>query len=787
MTNKYIGSRVKRKEDPRLLTGNGRYVDDIKIVGQLHIAFYRSDHSHARICNIDTQAAKCSPGVIDVFTEKDICEYYSPVIAQSRMKNYQATVMSILAKDKVRYVGEPIVAVVAESRYAAEDAAALIAVDYEALPFITDPKVAAQLNAPKLHEELDSNILVERSFRRGDVEQAFWKPQVHIKEQFRFNRKTSVAMENRTYLANYDCTLNHLTLYSSTQVPGIIKDALSDLLNIPGNELRVIAPDVGGGFGGKTSLYPEEILVVLLARKLKKPVKWASDRLEDLTTTSQAFDELIDAEIAVDADGKILGLKAEVIGDVGAYSIYPWTAGIEPVQVISFLPGPYKIENYDAHVRAVATSKSPTGPYRGVGRPCSTFVMERLIDLASEQLDMDPKEMRLKNLVQPDEFPYKAASGIVWDKSGFVEGLNAACDAINYDELRDQQARARDEGRLFGIGISTFAELTGIGSRISASPGMPINTGTETASISIDSTGSIVARFGVASHGQGLETSLAQVVAEHLNVSIDSVRIIHGDSDAVAHSTGTYASRSAALGSGAAILATRALNVKLLKIASILLGDEEENIFIQDGFFFNKNTDKSLSLKALAKAYYSQMGSIPAELKEEIGDLSATKTYDPLWGTTSSATHVVALEIDRISLKVKISKYIVAEDCGQMINPLIVEGQVHGGVAQGIGAALFEEMVYDEQGQALSASLADYIVPAATEIPRIDIEHLDVELPPTLSGVRGMGESGTIGAPAAIANAISDALAPLDQYVTELPMTPERIFRLVQAAQNPSS
>ena len=365
-------------------------------------------------------------------------------------------------------------------------------------------------------------------------------------------RKTAVAIEPRASLAEYEPGRDALTLYCATQVPGIVRNALAEALDLPGHRLRVIAPDVGGGFGGKGSLYPEEIFVCAAARQLARSVKWTSDRMEDLAATSQAFDEIMDAELGLDRDGHALALRADVTGDVGAYSIYPWTAALEPVQVVSFLPGPYRVQHYRGRTRGVATSKAPTGPYRGVGRPIATFVMERLMDMAAARIGIDPAEIRARNFVRPEDFPYKTAPGIVWDRSGFGECLTAACDRLDYHALRRKQAELRAAGRWFGIGIASYAELTGIGSRISVAPGMPINTGTETAAISIDATGAVTAAFGVASHGQGLETTLAQVVAEHLGVRVEDVRIVHGDSAAVAGGTGTYASRSTVLAGGAA-------------------------------------------------------------------------------------------------------------------------------------------------------------------------------------------------------------------------------------------
>ena len=586
-----------------------------------------------------------------------------------------------------------------------------------------------------------------------------------------------MAIENRAYLAQYDAGRRALTLHSTTGSPGIVRDALVRILGIPGNRVRVIAPDVGGSFGGKGSLYPEEILVCALARELGRPVKWTGDRMEDLASTSQAFDETIDAQIAVDEEGHILGLRADVVGDVGAYSIYPWTAGLEPVQVISFMPGPYRVPVYHGRVRGVATCKSPTGPYRGVGRPTSTFVMERLIDMAAHRLGLDAREIRRRNLIRPEEFPYKTAPGIVWDRSGFLEALEGGCERIGYDALRVRQAEARAQGKLLGIGLACYAELSGIGSRISASPGMPINTGTEIATIKIDPSGTITAYFGIASHGQGLETSLAQVVADALGARMQDITVVHGDTAAVSHSTGTYASRSAVLAGGAGMQAGAALREKLARVAAHLLNSHPPYIDIHDGVVTAMDNGATTTIADIADAVYSQMGRVPKEVAEV---LEETRSYDPVWGTTSSATHIAVVEVDPETCMVRVLDYLVAEDCGRMINPLIVEGQVHGAVAQGIGAALFEEVVYDERGQLLTATLVDYVAPSATEIPAIGVLHIESIVPATLGGFRGMGEGGTIGAPAAIANAISDALQPLGIEITELPASPERLFQLIQ-------
>jgi carbon-monoxide dehydrogenase large subunit len=558
-----------------------------------------------------------------------------------------------------------------------------------------------------------------------------------------------------------------------------VRDALAESLDLPGNRLRVVAPDVGGSFGSKGSLYPEEILLCVAAKKMRRSLRWTADRLEDISSSSQAFAEIVEAVMGFDENGVAIALEADVIGDVGAFSIYPWTCALEPVQVVSFLPGPYKIRSYRGAVRGVATNKPPTGPYRGVGRPISTFVTERLMDMGAKALGIDPLEIRRRNLVRADEFPYRMASGIIWDKTGFIECLEAAAQAGDYGKLREKQRAARAQGRYFGIGLSSYAELTGIGSRISAAPGMPINTGSETAKIRLDSTGAITAAFGVASHGQGLETTLAQIIADDLGARFADIRIVQGDSDGVPMSTGTYASRSAVLGGGAAKHASQMLREKIRKVASHLLEASGEDIDVYDGRATVTGTDRMVTFRQIAKAVYSDMKTLPVDARQE---LEASYTYDPINGTTAGATHLVAVEVDPASGFVKIHCYMVAEDCGRIINPMIVDGQVHGGVAQGIGAALYEEMIYDEDGQLLSASLVDYIVPSAVEVPAMKVVHIESESAVT-GGFRGMGEGGTIGAPAAIANAIADALSELDINISILPMTPQRIFALLEQAR----
>ena len=775
---RHVGMPIRRTEDPRLLTGNGEYAADRRADRALHVAFRRSEQPHADIVRVDTSRARAAPGVVAVFSAEDVAEDYKPVIPFSRMPNYYATPITALAWKKVRYVGEAVVAVVAEDRYLAEDALELIDIEYAPLGAVSDPELAVSEDAPLLHEEAATNVLVAREFKKGDVGAELATAHVRVRDRFRMTRKAPLAIEPRSYSAEFESRRESITLYTSSNVPGIVRDALAESLDLPGNRLRVVAPDVGGSFGSKGSLYPEEIFLCVAARKLRRSLKWTADRLEDICSSSQGFAEIIEAEMGFDENGVAVALEADVIGDVGAYSIYPWTCGLEPVQVVSFLPGPYKIRSYRGAVRAVATNKPPTGPYRGVGRPVSTFVAERLMDMGAKALGIDPLEIRRRNLVRADEFPYRIASGIIWDRTGFVECLEAAAQAGEYEKLRMQQRAARAEGRYFGIGLATYAELTGIGSRIAVAPGMPINTGSETAKIRLDSTGAITAAFGIASHGQGLETTLAQIIADDLGARFEDIRVVQGDSDAVPMSTGTYASRSAVLGGGAAKHASLILREKIKMVASHLLEAAADDIDVAGGLATVTGTDRAVSFKQIAKAVYSDMKTLPVEARQE---LEASYTYDPINGTTACATHLVAVEVDPSTCFVKIHKYVVAEDCGRIINSMIVDGQVHGGVAQGIGAALYEEMIYDEDGQLLSASLVDYVIPSAVEIPNIDVVHIESESA-VAGGFRGMGEGGTIGAPAAIANAISDALSAFGINVSILPMTPERIFKLLEQA-----
>jgi carbon-monoxide dehydrogenase large subunit len=733
---------------------------------------------------------------VAVLTGEDLAPLAKPLRAVSKMPGYQITEWPALAVGKVRYVGEAVAVVVARNRYVAEDAAEMIAIEYQPLEPVFDLAAAATPGSQLLHESADSNVLVSREFLHGgarpglpragatdDVTHAatdsLTAETLAVRERFRIRRHAAICIEPRSYVGEFNPGEDFLTLHSTTQCPGVVRSAVAELLGMAENRVRVISIDVGGGFGAKSSVYPEEVAVCAMARMLGRAVKWTSDRREDLMATSQGWDEVIDAELTVKRDGEIVELKAEVIADVGAYSVYPWTACIEPVQTASFLPGPYHVPNYWARASAVATCKAPTGPYRGVGRPISTFVMEGLIERAARRLGLDPVEIRLRNFIRSDEFPYKIPTGIVWDRADFKGTLLKARELLGYANWREQQAQVRQQGRLVGIGFASFVELTGIGSATSAAPGMALPAGTEAATVRVDPSGTVTAIFGVAAHGQGLETTLAQVVADEMGVAMEDVRVVWGDTDAAPYGTGSYASRGAVMGGGAAIMASRVVAEKARRIAAHLLETASpQDASTRTSGAIGGRFESSVSLREVARAAYAGAKRLPKGLEP---GLEATCFYDPYYGTASYAAHGAVVEVNPETFATSILAYVVADDCGRMINPLIVDGQVYGGVAQGLGAALLEEVVYEPSGQLMTGSLMDYLIPTATDIPRIVVNHMDIPSPTSLGGFRGVGESGTIGAPAAVANAINDALSQLGIELGELPITPTRIFEYLVA------
>ncbi|MBI3089862.1 MAG: xanthine dehydrogenase family protein molybdopterin-binding subunit [Candidatus Tectomicrobia bacterium] len=777
---RYVGAAVKRLEDPRHLRGGGRFVPDIVLPRMLHAAFLRSPHAHARLAAIDVRAAQALPGVEGVLVGADLTALVKPISPRSRLKEFKATRLPPLATEKVRFVGEALAMVAATSRYVAEDALELIDVEYAPLPPVVDMEAAMLPESALLHEELPDNLIVARHFRAGDCRRAFAEAAHVLSARFTTQRHTAAPLETRGAVADSAPGGGRLTLWTSTQIPHLLRTGLAEVLGLPETQVRVVAPDVGGGFGIKGHIFPEEVTLCAASRLLGRPVKWVEDRREDLTSSIHAREHIYEIEVATDGRGVILGLRARIVVDVGAYHVWPWTAAMEPLMAGGFLPGPYRISNYDAATYGVATNKCPVGPYRGVARPASTFAMECTIDLIARRLDLDPAEVRRRNLLTPEEFPYTSASRLVYDSGDYPACLETALRHLDYAEERRRQEELRRQGRCRGIGLACYVELTALGSASPSGPGLEENPASDAASLEMDPSGKVAAKFGITSHGQSLETTLAQVVADEVGVRLEDVTVHQGDTDVSPYGMGTFASRAAVIGGGAAMLAGRDLNAKLRRIAAHLLEANPEDLVLHRGQVYLKGQRQPLlQLAEVARAAYFLNKKLPRDLEP---GLTATRYYDPYEGTASNATHAAVVEVDLATGDVSIVKYLVVEDCGKVINPVVVEGQVWGGVAQGIGGALYEHLRYDEHGQLLTASFMDYLVPSAMEMPETDIVHLETPSPHTLGGLKGMGEGGTIAPAGAITNAVNDALRHLGVVLTDLPLTPERVHAALRRA-----
>jgi carbon-monoxide dehydrogenase large subunit len=759
-----FGASVKRVEDPRLLRGDGRYLADIKRPGLLHAAFLRSPHAHARILRIDSSKACALPGVHLVLEGQEARRLARPFCVPMRAERFWPTEFPHLAFEKVRFVGEPVAMVVAADPYLVLDALDAIAVEYEPLPVVTDVERATAPDAGQLHEEAPNNVLFEHRHSAGDPEGAFAAADVIIRETFRNGRYTGLAMENRGVLAEVDPATGRLLVWSSTQSPFAVRSALASTLDLDESEITVHTPDIGGGFGIKAQIYAEEMLVPLAARQLRLPVRWAGDRIEDLQSSSHARNQVVRAELAARRDGTITALRADVLCDVGAYAIHPYGPALEALGTPSMIPGVYQIKNYAYTTRAVATNKTPGGPYRGVGMVVASFIHERLVDLLAAELHLDPAEVRRRNFIPPDAFPYRTASGMVYDSGSYAESLERALEAVDYSAVRDEQAAARKAGRLLGIGISSYAEFTGIGSSVFQGRGMILVDGREGVRVGVEPSGHVRVVMSFPSIGQGTPTTCAQLVADELGVPLEHVTVLNTDTDAAPFGSGAFASRGAVIGGGAIRTSCDDLKQQACSLAAELLeASPADLVFEQGGVTVRGVPDRRVELAELAVRAESSSG------------LMAKRQYDPPLTTFANATHIAVVEVDPETGLVSMLRYVVAEDCGKVINPLILAGQVHGAIAQGIGGALYEEMRYDADGQLQSASLMDYLVPGAMEIPEVEIHHIETPAPNSPLGVKGVGEGGTIGAAPAIANAIADAL---QARVNELPMTPERVRRL---------
>ena len=776
MGAKYFGAAVKRREDPRFLRGEARFVDDVKLAGMLHAAFLRSPHAHARIAGMRTQAAVAMPGVARVFAFADLERWMKPLplfgavppgLAAAIHFDIRQAPQYALCRDRARHVGEIVAMVVADTRARAEDAAERIEVDWEPLPAVVDMLSAGQPSTPLLHPEWGTNVAIAFSHGIGDADAAFAAAEVTISETFHIQRYVGMPIECRGVVAAWDRRDQTLTTWNSTQVSHFVQQGLTVALELPPHKIRVIAPDLGGGFGTKASGYAEDALIPIVAMVLGRPVKWIEDRREHMMGAAHARHQIHAISLAARRDGTILALRDHIRLDLGAYNVW---GIVLPYNTVAHLIGPHRIRHMRVEVEAVVTNKTPNAPYRGAGRPEAVFAVDRAVDRLARALGMDPAEIRRRNYIRADELPYdfgmpyRDGNPLVYDTGDFPATLEAALEAAGYAEFRHEQERLRARGVYRGIGLSGYVEGTAIG---------PF----EGVSVKIDLAGRAVVATGAVSSGQGHETSFAQVAADALGIPLDWITIVGGDTAAVPFGVGTFASRSAVTAGSSIVDACRKVKDKLVNAAAALLEASAADVEIEDGQAFVRGAPGSaVSLARVVQA------SIPtfASLGVATPDFEASAYHHVPTVTYASAVHVAKVEVDVGTGHVRLIGYLVAHDCGKVINPIIVEGQVHGGVAQGVGGALYEEMVYDEQGQLLTGSFMDYLVPTAMELPPIETVHLEYPSPRNPLGVKGLGEGGAISPPAAIANAIEDALQLFNVKITGTPVSPSRLLALIQ-------
>jgi len=783
MAARYVSTSVKRTEDPPLLMGRAHFIGDLRVPGLLAVKFLRSPHAHARIVAIDVRTALALPGVEAIVTGADLAATTRPIRAAMSGSGYQESAWPALAHGKVRFAGEAVAAVVATDQYRAEDALDALSVTYDPLPAVADAEASMRPDAPRLHDELLDNILFHTHFENGGVQQALESAEIRLSETFRHARCSSSPMETRGVMASVDPVDGLLTVWASSQTPHLLRSGLAEVLGIPDSRLRVLCPSVGGGFGPKMHMYPEDVVVVELARRLRRPVRWLEDRRENLLASAQARDHVNHVDVAARKDGTIVALKSTLICDSGAYSVYPVTASLEPLTAAGILPGPYKIPAlaYDAY--AVATNKCPAGAYRGVGMALGTFVRERVVDMIARRAGLDPAEVRRRNFIDATELPFATASGLVIDSGDPKDSHERALAAGEYARLRAEPRRTAS-GKYRGVGVSAYTEFTGMGSGTFRRRGMMQVSGHDAATVRVELTGEVRGFVSAASQGQGHATTLAQVLADELGVDLAAVTIVEGDTERCPYGSGSFASRSMVVSGGALILAARRVREKIAKIAGHMLEAAPEDLTIEGGTIAVRGAPgRTLTVADVARlAYRPAGGTLPPGVDPA---LEATQYYDPPPATFSNGTHLAVVEVDPETGQVDIVRHVIVEDCGRMVNPMIVEGQTHGAVAQGIGNALYEHFAYDENGQPLTTTFMDYLIPGVMEVPPMDVIH--VETPPavSVSGFKGMAEGGTIGSTAAVANAVADALAPLGVEVRDLPLTPDRVYRLLQA--RPSS
>jgi carbon-monoxide dehydrogenase large subunit len=758
--SKSVGARIKRREDPSLIRGLGQYVDDVKLPEMLHVAILRSPHAHARIKSIDTAAAGQHPGVVAVVTGAELRDQIGTIPTTADNPTLRIPKHFVLAVDKVCYVGEGVAAVVAESRYTARDAIDLIQVEYDPLPAVTDPEKALAPDSPVIHSEWPDNLAFHWEQTQGEVEKAFKQADKVVKQKLVHQRLAPIAIETRGVAARYLSTEKELTVWSSTQIPHLLKTHLAKMLQLPEEQMRVIAPDVGGGFGSKLNVYAEEGLLAWMAMKLGRPVKWVEERRENIQATIHGRGQVGEVEAAVKKDGTILGLRYKVVADIGAYHQL-FTPAIPPFTGL-MLSGCYKIPAIGIEVRAAFTNKMSTDAYRGAGRPEATYVIERLMDRIAQELDIDAVKVRRKNFPQPQEFPFKTATGLAYDSGNYPAALDKALKLAGYDKLRREQKQLRRRGRYLGIGVSTYVEICAMG------PGF-----WEYGKVEVDPAGSVKVFSGASPHGHGQKTSFAQIVADELGVPMDDVDVIHGDTKIVAKGMGTFGSRATAVGGVAVYQAAEKVREKARDLASHLLEVDADDLVFSDGRFAVKGVPRrALTIQQIAG---QAAKTLP---KGSAASLSAKSTFEPANFTFPFGTHVCVVEVEPETGNVEIKKYVAVDDCGKVINPLLVDGQVQGGIAQGLGQALYEEVVYDKNGQLLTGSLMDYALPRAANLPRFQLARTETPTPVNPLGVKGIGEAGTIGSTPAAVGAVVDALAPFGVTHIDMPLTPQKIWRL---------
>jgi carbon-monoxide dehydrogenase large subunit len=768
-----VGTSVLPDEAIPLVEGEGRFLNDIRLPGMYHMAFLRSQHAHARLRGIDTGRAQQLPGVVRILTGNGLLGKVEPFRSMPNRFSGGESTQHWLAVDKVRFCGEAICAVVAEDRATAEDAAELIEVDYDPLPAVTDPRLGERDDSPLVHDTCPNNYLIKREYERGNVEEAFRNAHLVVKRRFRIGRKQALCLEGRGCVAAYRDSTFVLTMWMSHQLPYVVRHYVAKHLRLAENDIRVVAPHTGGGFGQKASIYPEELVCGFLALGLHRPVKWVEDRLENMVASTHARDQYIEVEVAVDRDGRILALGSDIWVDVGAYSAYLWSAGMEPLQTAGLMPGPYKVPAMRYRTRGVATNKTPVGPYRAVGRPSASASLELLLDEVARRLDLDPVEMRRRNLIPMESMPYRNANNLVHDNVGYVPCLKLSTAKVDYERLRAEQQEASAGGKLRGIGVACYAELTGLGTTTAVGPGTLLQPGRDAVTLRLETTGVLTIAAALPSQGQRIMTAMRQVASDELGMSLSDTICLTNDTAMAPYGFGTFASRTAVLGSGAVIQAARQLRQRILALAAHLLKVSVDDLTIVDSVIQTLDRSRSLPIREMAERSYFSAKDIPSELNP---GFEVTAFYDPRHGSFAAGAHIAVVDVDAQTGEVKILRYVAAEDVGTMINPAVVEGQIIGGIAQGIGEALLEELVYDDDGQPRTVTLADYLVPSALEIPRIELHHANTPSA-ALGGFKGCGEGSTAGAVAAVACAVADALSRRGGDIHDFPATPERVLK----------